>query len=421
MPIRILGPRDEQYDLLSHVLSDVRLKAPRLSDGTNIISSFVWALNRAAGVCDNPAALFESDVASFRKGQDAFIKAIRVPTTPCLQSRGARWIDPPTGQRNRIAQALMAIEKIGSGLSALKFEGVDPSRTPEWLAAGSTRRVSKPRGEKWQSDTGRRYRIPGSDPAQAPRSNDPQIFVRWQAAAKELCLHEDSQWIARMCYHTGSRSMTPRHLNLFDYLVARPFPDVILGPTKGSKLQRTLRLYLSSAVDADLMTRTREKYPDYVGAWEHGEKNIEWRLRETPLFSLNGFDEVPYWRYRRDFMLAARKAELCFVDFADGKAITKYVTPQQLRHEKVFETLIWIETLPENERASARQDLIRRMGWKDGEAMLLWYSHYFMTQRALTTARRMELAPTASRAGPGSGSSNFADEDDDVMTILGEM
>lgn len=418
MPIRILGLADEQYHLLSRVLSDVRLEAPRLSDGTNIISSFVWSLNQAVRVCSNPAALYETGVAEFRTAQDAFIKAVRAPTKPCEHSKGAKWISPPAGERNRIAQALLAIEKIGLGLSDLAFDGVDPSRTPQWLAAGGAKTVRKTWGDKWSSDTGRRYRVPGSDPSQAPRSNDPRIFDRWYAAAEELELHDDVRWIGRLCRHTGARSMSPRGLTLYDYLVARPFPDVVLAPTKGSKGEHTLQLYLSADIDAELMVRTREKYPDYVSAWECREKNIEWRLRRTPLLSVNGFDEIPYWRYHRDFMLAARKADLCFVDFSSGCATTEYVTPQQLRHEYVFECLLFIETLPVHEQASARADLIRRMGWKDGEAMLRWYSHFFVTQKALSTAQRMECVPAASRSGSHGGSD---DDDADVMTLLEEM
>lgn len=281
------------------------------------------------------------------------------------------------------------------------------------LAEGETRRNQKA-GTRWWSDVDSLFRVRQIE-RQAPRPSDPATALRvleWgreHGWPQEVLLKFEGQYL------TGAREGQLDAATAFGLLVAAKDDRHIRLIQKGSDGSlawdaRTPPGWRARVLDM-LDRKTRHLGGlDQLMKWARSNSAVHHeKLRRIFIFSPDLSAPTPRWRSAHMLRQAVEALDLHFdILRDDGTIVRKWFTSQWFRHIFVGRILdsVAASSLDQAGKDEARAKLARYMGWKQADAMLLYYgrAHFDAEADQLVADHQDDL-----NAGV---SAEFADEEE---------
>lgn len=404
VPVRLIGPDGTQFRQLSRALSGI-WDDENPKEAKRWIGKFVWSLNAAHERMPDVADQYEAGLDQAREAQDAFVVSLNIHTRDSRPYDGSMWLKPKKAIWSKVSDALIAMGKVTERLSDELYGGEDPSKVNLALS----RTLGKPRstakvGKSMRSDVDRRLRL-GTNPALAPRYDDPRLFDRWTEGLTATRAPAVFERVADLGRFAGARAFQALSLTLFDVFCSGE-DNCIRAPNKGSKFERTMEFELPDSRWAKLLGWVGGERARLTGLSLENIRRMASipteaaRLATMPLFTEDGVNPIGYPRLYRVMRKAAERADLYITsDEYRLTGLKRFPGFHYLRHEFVHRWLDAAEELDEKGRAAKRRALITYMRWSAGDEMLAWYSAHHMIKVARVAVRAHNAAVDAALEG----------------------
>lgn len=406
VPVRLIGPDGRQLRHLSKAASRVFEQAGGGEKGKRWLNAFKWTLDVAHATMPDAAERYEAGLAQCRSAQDRFIVALGIKSRDSRHRDGSVWLTPRKEMWGKVSDALIAMGLVTSWLSDELYGGEDPSKVD--LAVSrvfGVKAQAKAANSTMRSDVDRRFRL-GSNPAHAPRFDDPRFYDRWVGGLQAIGAPEVFERIGDMGRHAGARAFQALALTLHDVFCRAEVEGEIPGPNKGSAGERSMVFMLPDSRWAALLKwidGARRRATDLslakIRAMAANPREAP-KLKTMFLFTEAGGREIKYDRLYRVFRKAAERADLYIADAEFRETGRKrFVTFHLLRHEYVHHRLDVADAMEPLARTVERRSIIWYMKWKQGEQMLAWYSAHHVVKVARGAAIRFNKMVDGATAG----------------------